>query len=49
MLKQKKNVVEPPEKQKPNPTALRGTFPRGMPKAEHGCAFVTGSKLGGDK
>lgn len=42
----KKKVVEPPEKQKPDPTALRGTFPRGMPRAEHGCAFVADGKRG---
>lgn len=50
MLKQKKKkVVEPPEKQKPDPTGLWGTCPRKIPKTERGCEFGTDGKCGGDK
>lgn len=45
----KKKVVEPPEKQKPDPTGLWSAFPREIAKAESGCVLVTDVSVVGMK
>lgn len=47
--KKKPEVVEPPAKQKLDPTGLWSTFPREIPRTERGCVFVTGGQCGEDK